>query len=76
MMKWCTHDCQVGTADCADIFIDVNGFKPPNTVGKDIFGIRVSDTRVMPYGTAGDEFVGTCVATGTGYGCSAEDLYK
>ncbi len=36
---------------CADIVFDVNGKNPPNTFGRDIFGVIVSaDGNIYPYG--------------------------
>jgi len=35
---------------CGDMFIDVNGRRGPNTVGKDIFFIAILDTEILPGG--------------------------
>lgn len=42
---------------CGVIYIDVNGFKPPNVVGKDIFRIYILQTGVKPFGAPGDEWI-------------------
>jgi len=77
LMKWCTHNCANGSPSCADFFIDANGFKGPNTVGKDIFAVAITqDNKILPFGTQGDAYYGTCTTSSTGYGCSAEVLYK
>lgn len=34
---------------CARMTIDVNGFKPPNIYGKDIFTLVLDNTKVVPY---------------------------
>lgn len=65
-----------GIPCCGSIVVDVNGQKSPNTVGKDIYGAYVTSNRVLPFGTEGDagNFTG-CQGT-SGWGCSAEVLYK
>ncbi len=32
------------------IFVDVNGDKGPDTLGKDIFGVRILNNRILPIG--------------------------
>jgi type II secretory pathway pseudopilin PulG len=59
---------------CGIIEVDVNGTKGPNKVGKDIFGIKVLENRIMPWGTLGDGYENTCATTGEG--CSAKYLYQ
>lgn len=66
---------------CGAIYIDVNGFKSPNQVGKDIFGVHVVKDGISAYGTpvnsAFDEFTTDCGAGATyGIGCSASVLYQ
>lgn len=71
-----------GEGACLDVKIDVNGIKPPNKVGKDIFAVQVLKTgRVFPYGSKGDYFynhanqyscdVNTHTST-EGWNCSAD----
>jgi len=38
---------------CAAVFVDVNGVKPPNTWGKDIFIIIINDNNTIVYGNSG-----------------------
>lgn len=39
-----------GTGTCVQLEVDVNGFKGPNTIGKDIFGAYLySDGTLMPF---------------------------
>jgi prepilin-type N-terminal cleavage/methylation domain-containing protein len=61
---------------CSNIFVDVNGFKNPNVVGKDIFGIIVTPTGIKPYGSYGYWNQNTCSDSSTGWSCSAQYLYQ
>jgi prepilin-type N-terminal cleavage/methylation domain-containing protein len=66
---------------CGQIMVDVNGFKGPNTIGKDVFGIWVKKNGIMPYGTIEDNWIdattiSTCNPIKTGWGCSAKYLYQ
>lgn len=73
---------------CGVIAVDVNGFKKPNKVGKDIFNLYVVKDGLKPFGASGDQteddVVQTCpddgVTFGTynypGYGCAAKYLYS
>lgn len=59
------------------IYVDVNGYKKPNIVGKDIFRIYVLENSIKPYGAAGDTtypLSTDCASTGFGFGCSAKYL--
>lgn len=66
------------------IDIDVNGFKKPNTIGKDIYRLKIfCNGRVQPAGVPGDYYditsgFGCDVinADTRGYGCSARNLYN
>jgi len=59
---------------CGWIFVDVNGFKGPNTIDKDIFYIYILKDRIVPRGIPGDSAGNTtCPAGG---GCSAKYLYQ
>lgn len=57
---------------CAFIDIDVNGLKGPNKIGKDIFGIKVLENKILPWGTKNDGYENTCNTTGIS--CSSEYL--
>lgn len=61
---------------CGDIVIDVNGFKNPNTVGKDIYGVYIQQNSIKPTGTQGDTNGSNCISSGTGWGCGAKYLYQ
>ena len=74
--------CNTTTARCGPIFIDVNGFKNPNVIGKDIFFVSIMDGNILPYGANGapDPAI-TCVEGSTdpansGAGCAAKYLYE
>jgi prepilin-type N-terminal cleavage/methylation domain-containing protein len=63
-----------GIPICAQIYIDVNGFKTPNVVGKDIYLIHVVENTIKPMGTQGDNYTNTCNTSGLG--CAAKYLYN
>ena len=51
----CTSTVVPNKNGCGIVYVDVNGYKKPNTVGKDIFVARLlSDGTVIPAGTPGD----------------------
>jgi len=56
------------------ILVDINGFKKPNTIGKDIFGISLLPNSIKPYGIENDLYQNTC--SSTGWGCAAIYLYR
>jgi prepilin-type N-terminal cleavage/methylation domain-containing protein len=63
---------------CTSVMIDINGFKKPNVVGKDIFRISMLETKVIPWGAQGYGYENDCNTnppSGTGWGCSAKYLY-
>lgn len=66
---------------CGGVIVDVNGFKGPNTIGKDIFAFSVLENRVIPEGVLGfNDPATTCVAgstdvNNTGSGCAGKFLY-
>lgn len=68
-----------GVNACGDIWIDINGLKGPNMVGKDLYNfylVKDEDVySIAPAGTQGDTYnpASTCVA-GDGFGCTAVRL--
>ncbi|MFA6989038.1 MAG: type II secretion system protein [Candidatus Gastranaerophilaceae bacterium] len=62
------------TNACGWITVDVNGFKGPNTVGKDIFTVDILITKTTPTGTG--NLSNTCIPSSTGQGCGAKYLYE
>lgn len=75
-------DCTQSTGSyyrCGLIYIDLNGFKKPNTIGKDIYAVSCLSNKILPYGVQGKEdYATTCPSTvtagTTGFGCSAKYL--
>ncbi|MDD3149750.1 MAG: prepilin-type N-terminal cleavage/methylation domain-containing protein [Candidatus Gastranaerophilales bacterium] len=67
---------------CGWIAIDVNGFKKPNTRGKDIFSASITSNTLIPEGARGFHdpsttcIEGSTATTNYGYGCSAKYLYE
>jgi prepilin-type N-terminal cleavage/methylation domain-containing protein len=53
---------------CGRIRVDLNGFKKPNKVSKDIFDIYIFKNKLVPRGTEND------TATCSGWGCTAKVL--
>ncbi|MDD3151236.1 MAG: prepilin-type N-terminal cleavage/methylation domain-containing protein [Candidatus Gastranaerophilales bacterium] len=78
-------NCSFGTGDytrCGWLYIDVNGFKKPNTIGKDIFTANITSNILIPAGAKGFYSPETsCIESSTvtankGQGCSAKYLYE
>lgn len=42
--------------NCIATLVDVNGFTPPNKVGKDIFGITLFSNKILPEGAPGSMY--------------------
>ncbi|MFH0702139.1 MAG: type II secretion system protein [bacterium] len=59
---------------CGFIYFDVNGFKGPNTLGKDMYGIWIQENGIKPMGTKGDGLDSSCISLGGGQGCAAKVL--
>lgn len=64
----CTYNV-IGTPICGSIYIDVDGFKGPNTIGKDIYVVWIQERILRPAGS-NDIYIDTCAGT-RGFGCSA-----
>ena len=63
---------------CGYIMVDVNGFKPPNTIGQDVFLINILEKSIMPDNSDPNL---TCIdgntsQQNTGWGCSTKYLYE
>lgn len=70
----CTTDNGTGAIICGEINVDINGFKEPNTLGRDIFKINVTRDGIKPVGDD-TTYNTTCVdTTDTGEGCAARIL--
>lgn len=62
---------------CGIIWVDVNGARPPNTWGTDIYGIQIHAKGIRPMGAQGDGGnESSCSNTRDGIGCSAKYLYN
>lgn len=68
---------------CGEIFVDLNGIKPPNTQGKDVFWFRITKFGIVPGGLQNDNdvsFQNNCNRTksvaNNGYGCTAWVIYN
>ncbi len=61
---------------CTWVTVDLNGFKGPNTYGKDIYEFYITKNRVVPHGVpedwapAGED----CISSGHGEQCAASKL--
>lgn len=65
--------------ECGNMIIDINGFKGPNIVGKDIFGVELLKNLIIPFGGQNSQLSSYCEgSTGlySGEGCSAKYLYQ
>lgn len=63
----CSADAGDGPLDmseCSSIFIDVNGFKGPNQVGRDAFYFHITTNGLYPTGIFND--TANCTTNGTG----------
>lgn len=69
---------------CANVFVDINGFKNPNQIGMDTFFFHITKYGVVPAGINTEDgdstysFKDTCKdkTTGSGQGCTAWVLYN
>lgn len=57
---------------CGSIVIDVNGYTPPNTIGRDIFFFVLLENRIIPLGTSLDNE--TCSTSSVGRACAGKVL--
>ena len=62
--NYCQTDEGGHPAVCGVIFLDINGGKQPNTIGKDIFSMVITPYAIKPSVT------NDCMKNGTGWGCS------
>lgn len=54
------------------MMFDINGILPPNTWGKDVYGVNIKKEKIEPFGAqlSMEELKKDCSETGTGLGCS------
>lgn len=60
-----------GITQCGWVFVDLNGFKSPNKIGRDIFIFHILNNGVIPFGSSDTWSCGT-----EGYGCTAKILQE
>ena len=78
--------CTVGSSGikniCGVIRVDLNGKKPPNIMGRDVFSFHVTKNKIIPTGTSletktrNTSFENGCVGEAEGRGCTAWVLYN
>lgn len=77
--------CEAYTANgmknvCGAIYIDINGFKSPNVIGKDMFLIWVTKYKLLPVGDINEglyKFSSDCIGlNANGWGCTAWVIYN
>ncbi|MDD3150466.1 MAG: hypothetical protein PHV68_06490, partial [Candidatus Gastranaerophilales bacterium] len=78
-------DCSYPRGDytgCGHLYIDINGFKKPNIIGKDVFIAIITSNTLIPSGARGyfepsiTCIEGSTALTNNGEGCSAKYLYE
>ena len=64
--------CKSAKIPCATVWVDVNGSKSPNIVGKDIFVYEIYPDKIEAFGSGMDFYSmqSDCSKTGTGMSCS------
>ena len=76
---------EVNGGDTFEIWVDVNGNKKPNTLGKDVFMFSIKDNKFTPFNVAGStsgDMIKICSpfqkydGASRGYQCAAWVLYK
>ena len=81
----CTGTNTPNDDNCGLMRIDINGFKKPNMIGKDIFSINLlKNGSILPQGVQGDFWYNkpqygcdlTADPAAQGYNCSVEVLYE
>jgi len=68
-----------GSNICGYAEFDVNGLSPPNTIGRDIFGVNIYDSKIQAYGSNKPDNTAdgnTTSCSTSGWGCSTDYLYK
>jgi len=68
------------TCELGSIIIDVNGYKSPNTIGKDIYVVYIKKTGLVPIGSGSSndsaaQFT-NCTNNSWGFGCSTKYLIE
>ena len=74
----CNTDFGSTLTGCGYFYVDVNGFKKPNTVGKDFFLMYITKDGIIPVGMPTDNtmrFSDNC-STNSGWGCAGWVIYN
>jgi len=75
--KNCSTEGWGNMVNCGRIVVDVNGFKKPNIIGKDINAIWVVKNGIKPLGDKADKWsLQGCSNSVSGWGCAAQYLYQ
>ncbi|OGI23685.1 MAG: hypothetical protein A2287_05000 [Candidatus Melainabacteria bacterium RIFOXYA12_FULL_32_12] len=71
----CNKTLVNGVAACGEIYVDVNGFKKPNTLGKDIYLLRMLKSGIAaPSGGIYDN--DDCSSSNDGWNCATKVLQE
>lgn len=71
--KDCSNTLLSNIPYCGYFMVDTNGFKGPNTVGKDIYSEWIISNRIIPVGVD-DVYNGDCMSTKQGWSCAVKVL--
>lgn len=55
LLKFNSYDKTCPDGLCGKIYVDVNGFRPPNVAGKDVFGMYLNSAGIVPIGSLSTE---------------------
>jgi len=80
LIRWHAGDCAFtfNNNKCGWIMVDVNGYKGPNVIGRDVYSISILPNRILPYGADGayNEGVNDCNPQENGKSCAFIYLYQ
>lgn len=73
----CSNTVDGATNRCALIWVDLNGAKKPNTIGRDLFFFVIKENGLYPNGCDDERYCDAASTTGNfgkGYGCACKVL--
>lgn len=82
ILFWSAGICSITSKNCGFIYTDINGKKPPNQWGRDMFGFILTPTNIIPFGIEGYDypFTSSCDRKQdpylNGLGCTAWIIYN